>query len=138
MNKAWQGLAVVVVDDSSGVRQHNSGIFNTIGMKVEGEANNGVEGVDLVSAIKPDLVSLDLIMPEMDGVECYRKISTEFPDVKIIVVSWLSSEPRIIENLKEIIPADRFIPKPLTSENLISRLDLLFPDLNARTLHFKR
>ena len=65
--KPWVGNSVIIVDDSPMVRSDLSRMYESIGMKVKGVAENGVVGLDLVRKHKPDLVSLDLIMPEMDG-----------------------------------------------------------------------
>lgn len=126
MNKSWQGNSVIVVDDNEGVRHQIAEVYKLVGMRVEGVAKNGLDGLDLVAKKQPALLSLDLIMPEMDGVECYRKMQKDFPSTKIVIVSWLSSEAKIIENLKNVIPSELFMPKPLSAEKLIEKLDYLF------------
>ncbi|MFL5981650.1 MAG: response regulator [Gaiellaceae bacterium] len=66
------------------------------GFEVVGEAVNGAQVLPLVRRLKPDLVLLDLRMPQMDGLTCLSKIRTEFPDVKVAILS-VSQEPDQIQ-----------------------------------------
>lgn len=126
MSKTWHGKSVVVVDDSPRVRDQMKQAFEEIGMRVLAVAGNGIEAIDAVAKSNPDLVSLDLIMPEMDGVECFRKLRRHFPEVRIVVISWLSSEPKILENLRAIIPFQLFLEKTTGLESLIQKMDTIF------------
>src|SRR5689334_8522052 len=88
MTKPWQGQSVVIVDDSPGVREELKRVFEAIGMRIAGLAQDSVAGLELAAKAMPDLVSLDLIMPEMDGVECYRRLLAERPQQRVVVISW--------------------------------------------------
>jgi DNA-binding NarL/FixJ family response regulator len=122
-SKPWQGKSVVIIDDSPGVRTHLRELFEAIGMVVKGVAENGIVGLKLVAEHKPDFASIDIIMPEMDGVECYRKMQEQHAHVKCMMISWLASDQKIIDSLKDIIPAHVFQAKPVTQAALEDRLD---------------
>ena len=126
MSQVWREKSVVIVDDSPGVRESMVLAYQQLNMKTLGTACNGIEALDLVAKLQPDLVSLDLIMPEMDVVECFKKLRRYYPETRVIVISWLGSEPKIIENLKSLIPAHVFLPKPLDIDQLSKKLDLVF------------
>ncbi len=125
-SKPWQGQSVVIVDDSPMVRDTLRGVFESMGMQVKGVAQNGSVGLELVQKHRPDLVSLDVIMPEMDGVECYKKLKAGNPDQKVVMISWLGAEQKILDNLKDIIPGHIFTPKPATVDELEIRLAKIY------------
>jgi two-component system chemotaxis response regulator CheY len=80
-------------------------------------ARNGVEAVGLSQQFKPELVTMDLTMPEMDGVECTEAIATLNPKVNILIISALSDKATAIKALKK--GAKGFLYKPFTDEQLI-------------------
>jgi two-component system chemotaxis response regulator CheY len=121
-SKPWVGNSVIVVDDSPMVRNELIRLYEQVGMKVKGVAENGVVALDMVRKDRPDLVSVDLIMPEMDGVECYKKLRVYDPTLKIVMLSWLGGDAKIQDNLKEIVPTHLMHPKRTTAEELESRL----------------
>jgi two-component system chemotaxis response regulator CheY len=124
--KPWVGKSVVIIDDSESVREELRQAFEGAGVRVVGLAENGVIGLDLVKKTKPQLVSLDIIMPEMDGIECYRKLRAREPDVTVIMVTWLGAEAKILDNLKDLIPAHHFQAKPVSVSVLEARLDKIY------------
>ena len=69
------------------------------GFKVVGEASNGAQVLPLVRRLQPDLVLLDLRMPQMDGLTCLTKIRKEFPDMKVAILS-VSQEPDLIQTVR--------------------------------------
>ncbi len=132
-SKPWVGKNVVIIDDSANVREELRSAFQACGMTVKGLAENGVVGLAMVAKEKPEIVSLDLIMPEMDGVECFRKITALGLDCKIIMISWVGAEAKILENLKDLIPAHHFQKKPATAEDLELRLQrVYFPEKEVK------
>jgi two-component system chemotaxis response regulator CheY len=128
-SKPWAGKSVVIIDDSPSVRDELRSTFSACGMDVKGVAENGVVGLDMVKELRPAIVSLDVIMPEMDGVECFRKIQAFDPSIKIVMVSWLAGETKILDNLKDLIPSHLFQKKPVTPTDLEARLTkIYFPE----------
>jgi two-component system chemotaxis response regulator CheY len=124
--KPWIGKTVVVIDDSEQVRTNLEAAFKAAGLKVVGTAKNGVEGIDLVAKFKPEIASIDIIMPEMDGIECMKHIRANFPATKCLFVTWLASEPRIAESLAEFVPAHAFQPKPFIPKDIENRVSMLY------------
>lgn len=129
--KPWSGKTVVIVDDSATVRDELKRIYESIGMTVVGFGVNGVEGVELTKKHAPDLVSLDVIMPEMDGIECFRKLRALGTDQKIVMISWLGADQKILENLKDTIPSHVFQAKPVTAMELEARLEYVYNPVGA-------
>jgi two-component system chemotaxis response regulator CheY len=128
-NRPWVGKSVLIIDDSEGVREDLTRVFTAVGLNVKGTAANGVIGLEMLRKLQPDVVSIDIIMPEMDGIECYRKIQQIAPETVCIMISWLAGEPKILENLTAVIPTHLFQVKPVTPNDLEARLKkIYFPD----------
>lgn len=125
-SKPWVGKSVVIVDDSASVREDLRQAFEALGVRVVGQAEDGVQGLSLVKQHRPEMVSLDIIMPEMDGVECYRKLKDFDANLHIVMVSWLAGEAKIVDNLKELMPAHIFQTKPVQPQALEARLQLIY------------
>jgi DNA-binding NarL/FixJ family response regulator len=86
------------------------------GFEIVGEASNGAQVLPLVRRLKPDLVLLDIRMPQMDGLTCLTKIRKDFPDVKVVMLS-VSQDPDLIQSaLKK--GASAFIVKTIDSDDL--------------------
>jgi DNA-binding NarL/FixJ family response regulator len=90
------------------------------GFEVVGEAVNGVQVLPLVRRLKPELVLLDLRMPQMDGLTCLAKVRKEFPDIKVAILS-VSQEPELIQTaLKR--GASAYIVKSIDPDDLAAAL----------------
>ena len=83
--KPGAGKTVLVVDDNAAIRKKLAAAFLSDGFKSCAEANNGREGVELARRIKPDIVTLDLSMPHMNGLEAAAEMRKFFPDTPIIL-----------------------------------------------------
>jgi two-component system, chemotaxis family, chemotaxis protein CheY len=125
-DKPWNGRKIIIIDDSKPVRDALKVTYSSLGLQVVGLAENGLVGLRLIREHRPDIVNLDLIMPEMDGVECYRKIRELDAGIKCLINSWLSGEAKVISGLSELIPAHLFQPKTTSSSALELRLDILY------------
>ncbi|WP_281683467.1 response regulator [Thalassobaculum salexigens] len=103
---------VLIVDDSKLVRLTIKNILaRAEGFEVVGEAENGREGVDMARELSPDVVTLDIEMPVMDGIECLRRLKILSP-AKVIVLSSLThpASPKAVE--ARLVGADAVIGKP--------------------------
>jgi chemotaxis response regulator CheB len=103
---------VLIVDDSKLVRLTIKNILaRAEGFEVVGEAENGREGVDMARELAPDVVTLDIEMPVMDGIECLRRLKILSP-AKVIVLSSLThpASPKAVE--ARLVGADAVIGKP--------------------------
>ena len=132
--KPWADKSAIIVDDSESVRAEFKKIFERCQIKVSGVAENGLVALDLIHRLQPDIVSLDIIMPEMDGIECYRKIQIMYPHIKCIVISWLAHDSKVHEGLRSVIPHQLFQSKPLTPSDLETRLQKIFMPENPVTV----
>jgi two-component system chemotaxis response regulator CheY len=108
------------------VREALKVAYTSLGLKVVGQADNGLSGLQQVKDLRPDIVNLDLIMPEMDGVECYRKIQAFDSGIMCLVNSWLGAEAKVVSGLSALIPPHLFQPKTTSSQMLEVRLDILY------------
>lgn len=113
---------VLVVDDAMFMRNMLKEILNNSGRyEVVGEASNGQEAIELYGQIKPDIVTMDIVMPVMDGIEATREILKIDPMAKIVMCSALGQEPLVIESIAA--GAKDFIVKPFSPEKVIRVLD---------------
>lgn len=118
MTDAADKPTVLVVDDNEFMRRRIGEILTGAGFAVAGEAADGVEAIALYGALKPDLVSMDLVMPDLDGVEAIRKIIDLDGFARIIVVSSLGSDDKIEEAVGA--GATEFVVKPFHDEQLVA------------------
>ena len=110
-------LRVLIVDDAAFMRMIVRDIFKENGFEIAGEAGNGREAVELYAELKPDLVTMDITMPEMDGIEAVKAITESDPDAKIIMVSAMGQQTLIVEALDA--GARDFIVKPFQPAKVI-------------------
>lgn len=120
------GLNVLIVDDSADIRFELRDKFEAIGQNVIGECSNGLEAIELVKQLQPDLVSLDIIMPVMDGIECYRILRSLPNPPRAILISALASEPKVLKAYEAEIYTDHFLSKPVELEDLMSTIEGIF------------
>jgi two-component system chemotaxis response regulator CheY len=113
--------AGLIVDDSKFMRKIISDILTTGGHSIAGEADNGQDGIDLYSELKPDFVTMDITMGGKDGINAVKEIKTKYPDSRIIVVSALNEQTIRLND--EQINADAYITKPFDSETLLKLVD---------------
>jgi two-component system chemotaxis response regulator CheY len=121
INKRFYMAAGLIVDDSKFMRRIIADILVSGGHTIIGEADNGQDGVDLYSELKPDFVTMDITMGGKDGINAVKEIKTKFPGSKIIVVSALNENT--IKMNDEEINADAYITKPFDSETLLKLVE---------------
>jgi NarL family two-component system response regulator LiaR len=99
--KAVPKIRVLIVDDHAIVRE---GLRNFLGLlpdlELVGEAANGAEALAAVARSRPEVVLMDLVMPEMDGVEATRRLASEHPKVKVIVLTSFSDDDKLYPAIK--------------------------------------
>jgi len=113
---------ILLVDDSIVFAQLLQKVLEDSGLfEVVGHAKNGIEGIQLYTTLKPDIVCMDLIMPEMDGLQAIRNIISLDKDAKIVVIS---SATGVVGKIMEAIKfgAKNAISKPLEPEKVIEIL----------------
>lgn len=112
---------ILIVDDSALIRKMLRALLEKNGYNVVAEAANGAEAVELYEQVKPDVVTLDITMPIMDGVEALRNIKTKHPDSKAIMITAAGQQDKIVEALK--LGAEQFIMKPFNDEDVIKNFE---------------
>jgi DNA-binding NarL/FixJ family response regulator len=114
-------IRVLFVDDHKVMRQ---GLINLIGtepnFRVAGEASNGREAIDRVRQLKPDVVVMDVFMPEVDGIEATRHIKANWPQVRVIDLSMVEDEQISREMIEA--GAEAFISKNVSSADLLKAI----------------
>lgn len=112
--------SVLIVDDSRTSRRILKDILDRAGYKVAGEAINGKEGVAYYVKFQPDIVTMDITMPEMDGIEALRQIKRENPDAKVIMITAAGQKDKMMEAVK--LGAAEFISKPFVEDTVLEAL----------------
>jgi len=111
---------VLVVDDSALIRKILIKMLNENGYQVVGEATNGAEGVELYKELEPDIVTLDITMPVMDGVTALKLIKEYNPEALVAMISAAGQKDKLMEALKE--GAELFFTKPFNEQEVINCL----------------
>ncbi|WP_409345122.1 response regulator [Paenibacillus sp. MBLB4367] len=117
---------VMIVDDAAFMRQILRGFFETMGFQVVAEAKNGEEAVKHYSLLRPDLVTLDISMPEMDGFTAAKKMVALNGSANIIMCSALGRKEMVMHAIAS--GAKDFIVKPLIKERLEQAVYHLLPE----------
>lgn len=114
---------LMIVDDSNIIRNRIERSFSNSDINIVATASNGFEALEKFNKFKPDLMTMDLTMPQMDGLECIQKIVAQGTGVSILVVSALSDKATALQALQ--YGARGFICKPFSEEDLINGLKRL-------------
>ena len=109
---------VMIVDDSSFLRSKLRKILESHGFSVISEAANGQDALTEFIKHEPDIVTMDIVMPGVDGIETLKKIKAKNPEAVVIMVTSMGLEEKVIASLKA--GANNFVVKPFDEGNLIS------------------
>jgi len=110
-------LKAVVVDDAPLMRQMLRKILEKQNFEVVGEAGDGNEAIDVVEKTQPQLVTMDITMPVMDGLQSLQVIKRDHPDIQVVVVSAFGERANILEAIR--LGASNFIVKPFDEPKVI-------------------
>ena len=108
---------ILIVDDAAFMRMMIKDILTKNGYEVVAEAANGVEAVELYKSHQPDLVTMDITMPEMDGIEAVKQIKAVNPAAKVIMCSAMGQQSMVMDALKA--GANDFIVKPFQADRVL-------------------
>jgi two-component system, chemotaxis family, chemotaxis protein CheY len=111
-----RAFRLLIVDDSNIIRRRIERSQQIDDLEVVGSASNGVEALELFRETDPDLVTMDLTMPRMDGIECIENLVRLKPDVRILVISALADKATAIDAMEK--GANGFLNKPFTDRQL--------------------
>ena len=112
---------ILIVDDAVFMRMKLKDILEKNGYEVAGEAQNGQEAFDKYQAEKPDLVTMDITMPEVDGLDALKMIKQADPNAKVVMCSAMGQQGMVMDAIKS--GAVDFIVKPFDTERVIQSLD---------------
>lgn len=108
---------ILIVDDAAFMRMMIKDILTKNGYEVVAEAANGVEAVELYKSHQPDLVTMDITMPEMDGIEAVKQIKAVNPATKVIMCSAMGQQSMVMDAIKA--GANDFIVKPFQADRVL-------------------
>jgi two-component system, chemotaxis family, chemotaxis protein CheY len=117
-------LKVLLVDDSLIIRKKIAAILEKLGHETVFDAKNGQEAIDAYNRYKPDLVTMDITMPDMDGIEAVKQIIKDNHDAKIIMVTSHGQEDMVIKSIQA--GAVGYMLKPITEEKLAQAIGEVF------------
>ncbi|MCI6630264.1 MAG: response regulator [Lachnospiraceae bacterium] len=108
---------ILICDDAAFMRMMIKDILTKNGYNVAGEAENGQKAVEKYAELKPDLVLMDITMPEMDGIQALKKIKASDPSATIIMCSAMGQQAMVIESIQA--GAKDFIVKPFQADRVL-------------------
>lgn len=121
---ADKNIRLIIADDHDLVREGIHGrLVDAAGIDLVGEAKNGREAIALCSSLSPDLVLLDVSMPELNGLETAKIIRREMPDIKILFLSVYDNQEYVMEALR--IGANGFVLKDVSKAEMLSAIKLV-------------
>lgn len=114
-------MRILIVDDHALFRDGLRSLLTARDLEVVGEAGDGKEAIRLAWELKPDIVLMDLMMPEMDGLEATKRLAAELPEVKVIVLTAADDDAKLFEAIKS--GAKGYLLKNLESSEFFELLE---------------
>ena len=115
---------VMIVDDAAFMRLNLKNIIEEMGFKIIAEAENGIEAVDKYKEYNPDLVTMDITMPEMDGISATKQITSIDDNAKVLVCSAMGQQSLVIDAIEA--GAKDFIVKPFERNRIKQAMHKIF------------
>lgn len=112
---------VLIVDDVAFVRRTLADILREAHYQVVGEAADGAEAVNLYMKLNPDIVTMDIVMPQMSGIDATRKIIKHNKDAKVVIISAMGQENLVMEAIN--VGAKDYILKPFSAAEVIKTIE---------------
>ncbi|WP_100373589.1 response regulator [Bacillus sp. FJAT-45037] len=113
--------SVLIVDDAAFMRMMIKDILSKNGFEIVGEAANGQEAVNQYKELKPDLVTMDITMPEMDGIQALKAIKEQDASAKVIMCSAMGQQSMVIDAIQS--GAKDFIVKPFQADRVLESIN---------------
>jgi two-component system, chemotaxis family, chemotaxis protein CheY len=111
---------VLITDDAAFMRMQLRDIITKLGHEVVGEAENGLIAIEKATELNPDLITMDITMPEMNGVDATTEIKKKLPNVKIIMCSAMGQQGMVVDAIKA--GANDFVVKPFNADRISESL----------------
>jgi len=112
---------IMIVDDAAFMRATLKDVITKAGFEVVAEAVNGMDAVEKYKTFKPDIVTMDITMPEMDGLEALKQIKELDANAKVIMCSAIGQQANVMESIK--VGAKDFIVKPFQPDRVIEAIN---------------
>ncbi len=112
---------ILIIDDSGMSRKKLRNILDSSNHQVVGEAQDGIEGVEQFKELAPDLVTLDVTMPNMDGLQCLKEILAVDENAKVVMISALGKGDTMLEALN--LGAANYITKPFEKKHVLDTMN---------------
>ena len=112
---------VLIVDDAAFMRMMVKNILGANGHEIVGEAENGVQSLEKYAQLKPDLVTMDIVMPELDGIEATKEIIRSHPEARIIMCTAVGQQAKVLEAMKA--GARGYIIKPFQAPKVLEEIN---------------
>jgi two-component system, chemotaxis family, chemotaxis protein CheY len=128
-SKDGQPVRYLIVDDSVFARKNLARMVESFGGQVAGEAGDGLNAITEYDRLHPDLVLMDITMPQMEGIEAAEKIVQQHPDARIVMVSSVGYQENIVAALQR--GARHFVQKPVKPEVLYEVIKYVLGDEQA-------
>ena len=129
MSARLHPIRMLIVDDSNIVRRRIERSQQIPDLQVVGSASDGREALEMFRATDPDVVTMDITMPHMDGIECVEKLVQMKPEVLILVISALADKATAVEAMEK--GANGFLHKPFSDRQLNEALEELLRGARA-------
>lgn len=111
------GKKILIVDDAAFMRMMLKDILSKEGYEIVGEAKNGQDAIEKYNELNPDLVTMDITMPEVDGIEAVKKIKSEDGNATVVMCSAMGQQSMVIEAIQA--GAKDFIVKPFQKDRVL-------------------
>ncbi|KGX88628.1 response regulator [Pontibacillus marinus] len=112
---------ILIVDDAAFMRMMIKDILTKNGFEVVGEAQDGNQAIEKYKELEPDLVTLDITMPEMDGITALKEIKSTNPEAKVIMCSAMGQQAMVIDAIQA--GAKDFIVKPFQADRVLEAIN---------------
>lgn len=111
-------VKVLIVDDAAFLRMQLKQVFEKLGAEVVAEAGNGIECLEQYEVFHPDLVTMDITMPDMDGITALKLLKEKHSDAKVVMCSAMGHQDKLFESIQA--GAFDFIVKPFSTDKIAS------------------
>jgi two-component system chemotaxis response regulator CheY len=112
---------ILVVDDAAFMRMMLKNILTANGHEVVGEAEDGLQSIDRYEQLKPDLVTMDIVMPQLNGIDATKMIVQSYPEAKIIMCTAIGQQGIVLEAMKA--GAKGYIVKPFQAPKVVDEIN---------------
>ena len=112
---------VLIVDDAAFMRMSIRKMLEENGFEIVGEANNGIKALELYKKENPDVVTMDITMPDMDGIEAVKEIKSFDPNAKIVMCSAMGQQSMVMDAIRA--GARDFIVKPFQADRVLEAIN---------------